>query len=146
MVSLSQRHVVAQQWDFEMPSHLSFQKFPELERARVKYSHCDCMYALACLWEGRHSAFHIPESKNLTQVTRTQLRRCLLFSSLWHYRGQHRSDGVNNRQISLHFAAACLLDTPLALLSWSVVSNAAPPFQLLDGGRSDRGGYPPLTA
>lgn len=138
MASLNQRHVVEQQWDSQLPSHLSCQIFPELERARVKSSHCDCMYALACLWEGRPSAFHIPESNNLPQVTRTRLRRCSLFSSLWHYRGQHRSDGVNNRQIRLHLAAA-KMDTPLALLSWSVVSNSAPPFQLLDGGLFDRG-------
>jgi hypothetical protein len=70
-------------------------------------SHCDCMYALACLREARHSRLHTPERKYLTQIARTQLRRCLLFPSLWHYRGQHRSDGVNNRQSSLHFAAAC---------------------------------------
>lgn len=111
-----QRHVVAQQWDSEMPSHLSFQEFPELGRARVICSHCDCMYALACLWEGRHSKSHTTERKSLTQVTRTQLRRCLLFSSLWHYRGQHHSDGVNNRQSSLHSAAACWTP-PLAMLS-----------------------------
>lgn len=69
-----QRHVVAQQWDSEMPFHLSFQKSPSLEELGSYVA-----IAIACMrWHvcGRAGIQtpNTPEPKDLTQVTRTQLQ------------------------------------------------------------------------
>lgn len=103
-----QRHVVVQQWDFKIPFQFSFQKIPELGRSRVICSHYDRMYALA---------FKIPRSRaqglDASHSDTAPMMPSFLF--LWHYRGQHRSDGGNNRHGSLHFAAGCWTP-PLAML------------------------------